>query len=1428
VSASLGALFAQFSAQAVQLDRIEVSADGEKLSLFVTAGSFDPQLPAKLKAELASRFPKRKAAVFCSFPAESFCGEALSLIVQEMRLGGFLVNGFFGGASMTVEGDNAAIALPSKTAVTLRDMQFEEKFCRCVQRMFGRTVSVTLTEPESAQTVPVGDKPSGTMTAPAAAKGGAAQKKRRTDKLNDADMGNKLLPLENDEFEIIIGKKPALSSIISIKDAVVDAGRCTISGDIVESESKELRNGATVRTLLLTDYTDSVTIKVYDDEGRFAPLSELKNGSTVVCAGEVYYDEREHGFVFRPRDVIKVNRRQQHDNAPEKRIELHLHTNMSQMDALPSAEAAIMRAASLGHPGIAITDHGSVQAFPDARSALKKARAIVPDFKVIYGCEAYYVDDSAKIVLGTLDAEIGAEVVCFDLETTGLDCENERIIEIGACVVREGQICETFGVFVDPERAIPERITELTGITDAMVAGAPKEREALDRFFAFCAGRPLVAHNAAFDMSFLKAACVREGRDEALNMVCIDTLALAQTLLPELSRHRLDSLTRHFKLPSFDHHRGSDDAVALARIYLKLLELLEAQGIANMLDVNERLGGRNVKHAKSFHMILLVKDLVGLKNLYTLVSKGNVEYFHSRPRVPLSELLRHREGLIIGSACESGEIYRAILEHRPKDELLRIAQKYDYFEIQPRGNNAFLIREGAVADEKAILDINRQIVALAEELEKPCVATCDVHFLDPKDAFYREILMHGQGFSDAEHQPMLIYRTTEEMLQEFSYLGEAKAKEVVIDAPLAIAAQIDPDIKPIPDGDFTPTIPGSEEQITESSYKKIKELYGDNPDEFITARAKRELDSICGNGYAVLYLIAQKLVDKSESDGYHVGSRGSVGSSYVAFLLGISEVNPLPAHYLCPNCKHFEFTPDTADGFDLPAKNCPHCGTPLNGDGHNIPFETFLGFHGEKVPDIDLNFSSEYQNNIFKYTEELFGSDYVFKAGTIMALQDKNAMGYVRKYSEEKGIIFSRAEMRRLALGCTGVKKSTGQHPGGMVVIPSNHDINDFTPVQRPADKAESDFVTTHFDFNSLHDTLLKLDELGHEIPTTFHYLEDFSGMSIRDVPNSDPEVFRLFTSPEPLGVTAQQIGSETGTFGIPEMGTVTSRKLLFEAKPKGIADLIQVSGLSHGTGVWAGNAQDLIQSGTCNISEVIGTRDGIMITLIEYGVDKDMAFKIMEFVRKNKNSKPLPEEMVKEMRDHGVPEWYIDSCRKIQYMFPKAHAAAYVTSAVKVAWFKLYRPLDFYAAYFTVRGCDTDVEYLLGSVDKVRRRISEVEKVLQDFNSRTAKDEDEMVSLQMLLEMKCRGYEFLPVDLRHSHFKRFNIEDGKLRVPFTVLKGVGENAAKSLVEAVGAGEFSTAEDLVAYPGVSQSLIDLLEGVGALGDLPKTRQISFF
>ncbi len=1212
-----------------------------------------------------------------------------------------------------------------------------------------------------------------------------------------------------------------------------DGGKVTVWGDVFAAEVKGSRRKVYLTSI--TDYTGSVNLKVMAEDGQNSSKWEgIAPGTTLVVRGNYTYDKYEHDYVLLPYDVLAVERAPRADTAPagQKRVELHLHTKSSALDAFCEPGKVIKLAHGMGHRAIAITDHGVCQGYPEAMLAAEAIRKKDPDFKLIYGCEAYFVDDMIPVVYGAGAGPLTGRFVVFDIETTGLDPRQDAITEIGAVYVENGKINEKkkFSTFVDPGRPIPQRVVELTGITDAMVAGAPGPDEAIRAFKEFCGDAVLAAHNgASFDMVFIRRAADAAGIE--FQNPHIDTLPMAQALFPGLHNYKLDTVNKHLELPPFGHHRAVDDAMALGRIFEKMLEDLSLRDIHAVEDINTGLGGnKEVLKKKYYHLIILVKNQIGLKNLYRIVSAAHTQYFFKRPRVPRSLLDRYREGLILGSACEAGELYRAIVEGKPREELLRIADYYDYLEVQPLGNNEFMVREGRVPSIETIQDFNRTVVELGEALHKPVVATGDVHFQEPEDSVYRSVLQAGNGYKDADRQAPLFYRTTQDMLEQFAYLGPDKAYELVVTNPNKIAATVDNDLRAIPRGTYPPDMPGAEQDLRRSTWANAKKAYGDPLPDILQKRLQKELDSICGHGYAVLYMIAVKLVAYSNAGGYQVGSRGSVGSSAVAHFSGISEVNSMPPHYLCPTCKHSEWIDDGVhfDGFDLPDKVCPVCGTAMKMDGHDIPFETFLGFYGDKEPDIDLNFSGMYQSSVHRYTEELFGKQNVFKAGTVSGLQDKTAYGYVKRYLEERDRTVNRAEENRLTIGCTGVKRTTGQHPGGMVVVPDTFDIYDFCPIQHPADDVKGGLVTTHFEFKYLHDTLLKLDELGHDVPTFYKYFEEYTGIPIDSIPMNDPQVYSLLTSPDALGVTAEQIGSETGTFGIPEMGTNFVRGMLLDARPRNFSELIQISGLSHGTDVWTNNADELIRSGTCTIADVIGCRDSIMLYLLRKGLEPKTAFDIMEAVRKGKVAKegfkPGWEET---MRAHDVPDWYIDSCRKIKYMFPKAHAVAYLMAAIRLMWFKIYRPAAFYAVYFTVRGADIDYEAAVGGIKVAKEHIKANEHIPKE--ERTAKDDDALVSLQLVNECLQRGGGFLPIELGKSCASKYVLEDGKIRLPFTAIRGLGETVAQALENATMHGQsYISVEELQQASGVAGNLLERLRAVGALGDLPETSQVDLF
>ncbi|MBQ9802689.1 MAG: PolC-type DNA polymerase III [Clostridia bacterium] len=1172
----------------------------------------------------------------------------------------------------------------------------------------------------------------------------------------------------------------------------------------------------------VTDGNSSIMIKKFatSAEDKAALTAVVKDGAAVALRGYAKHDVHKEvvdvDVTFYYTDIAAIKRIGRADNAPKKRVELHLHTTMSAMDALIPPDVAVKQANKWGHPAVALTDHGNVQAYQEAMLVAEKLGQ-----KVIYGMEAYFVNDTASALYGTYKGGFEDEFVVFDIETTGLSNRTCGITEIGAVKVKNGEVLARYSTFVNPEMPIPAEVVTLTGITDDMVKDARVIGDVLPEFFEFIGDRLLIAHNADFDIGFIRVAAKNCGL--CFENPYLDTVALSRHLNTDLKNHKLDTLAKYFNLGDFNHHRAADDAEMLAMIYFNMQEKMVAAEIRNFSDLqSEMSAAADPLRLMPYHQILLVKNKVGLKNLYKLVSYGYLDYYRKVPRVPKTVLEKHREGLIVGSACVSGELMRAILDNKPESEIEEIAKFYDFLEIQPICNNQFLVAEGKVASEEGLRDLDRRIVALGEKLGIPVVATCDAHVLNPEDAIFREVLTSIKKFEDGNTP--LYYRTTEEMLEEFAYLGEEKAYEVVVTNTNLIADMVESDIRPFPKGTFTPNMEGAEEDLQRICYERAKSMYGDPLPEIVEKRLDKELTSIIKNGFAVLYMIAQKLVWYSESQGYLVGSRGSVGSSVVASMAGISEVNPLPPHYWCPKCRHNEFDVPAGigSGFDLPDKNCPVCGTKMNNDGHDIPFETFLGFYGDKSPDIDLNFSGEVQGRVHKYTEELFGAENVFRTGTIGGIADKTAFGFVLKYMEEKGISLPRAEVNRLAAHCVGVKRSTGQHPGGIVVVPKEYEIYDFCPVQHPADDPNSDIVTTHFTFEYLHDTLLKLDELGHDIPTKYKWIERFSDTSVMNVPMNDPSVYELFLSTKPLGISPEDIDAQLGTYGLPEFGTRFVMKMVEEAKPRSFADLLQISGLSHGTDVWVGNAQDLIKDGICDISHVIGCRDNIMNDLIRYGLENAHAFKIMESVRKGRGLTP---EWEAEMREHNVPEWYIGSCKKIKYMFPKAHAAAYVMSAIRLGWYKVHMPLAFYAAMFTVAPGGFDAEIVMGGKSNVVATIKDIERRGKEASP---KEQASISTLQLINEAMARHIRFLPVDIEKSDSRAFLPENGAIRMPFSALAGVGENAAESIVAARNEEPFFSVEDLQIRAGLNKSVVETLRNAGVLDGINETDQLSFF
>ncbi len=1342
-------------------------------------------------------------------------------------------------AKIAVEG--AAGAGPNLIA------QAEEALCRAYGlnsvRIEALTPAPTVEEqPEESaggQRPPLQNEPEEKSVGPAAL-GGPEDPFARTEAIRKAALKNAARPAvpargdKKPRGKAIFGK-PVTKAPTPMGELELDMGMVVVEGDVFAIDNRELKKrGAWVVAFDITDYTGSIRVNKFfpGEEGK--PLVDgVKKGMHLKVQGRLNMDRFYGDMVLEPVAVTTAEKKLKEDTAQEKRVELHLHTTMSTMDALTSVgpklgpdRNVVKRAESWGHPAIAITDHGVAQSFPDAWHSAKK-------IKILYGVEAYFINDvdDRVAVHGETDAPFDSEIVCFDIETTGLNKKYEVIIEIGAVVLKNGEITDTFNTFVSPGRILSPEIIRLTGITDEMLEGALSQEEALRGFLAFAGDRPLAAHNADFDMGFIAAGCRKYGIP--FRNSSVDSLILAQNLLPELGKYKLDIVAEHLHLPAFNHHRASDDAATVAYMLPHFFRMLEAAGLHKLSEVNPymtTLRGKGKAKRQPKHLIVLAKNQTGLRNLYKLVSLSHLEHFKRYPIMPKSLINENREGLILGSACEAGELFRALADGKDWEELKRIASWYDYLEIQPICNNMFMLRKGMVRSEEELRDFNRDIVRLGEELGKPVCATGDVHFLDPEDEIYRHILLASKGFEDADEDLPIYFKTTDEMLREFAYLGKEKAREVVVTNTNLIASWCDP-IEPLPQGLFAPKLEDSDGELKRLVWGKAHELYGENPPQIVVDRIEAELGDIIRCKYDVIYMSAQKLVQNSLEHGYLVGSRGSVGSSLVAFMSGITEVNSLPAHYRCPKCKHtdFDYARDPAHpygcGADMPDAVCPVCGTKYVKDGFNIPFETFLGFGGDKVPDIDLNFSGEYQSSAHRYTFELFGQTHVFRAGTIGTVAEKTAFGYVKKYLEEKGKVASKAEENRLAIGCTGVKRTTGQHPGGMVVIPQDKEIYDFCPVQHPADDPNSDIITTHFEYHSMESNLLKLDMLGHDDPTMIRMLEDLTGVNAREIPLDDPDTMSLFSSSKALGYENDKILGPTGGTAIPEFGTSFVRGMLEETQPNQFDILVRLSGFSHGTDVWLGNARDIILSGTAKVNEAIGCRDDIMLFLISKGMPPKRSFKIMEAVRKGRG---LPDGAEDEMKAAGVPDWYIGSCKKIAYLFPKAHAVAYVMMAFRIAWFKVHRPLAFYAAYFSIRAKAFDEAFMCRGMDVCRQKMREI--VAKDKDA-TAVEQDMLTTLEVCYEFYLRGFQFDRMDIYRSQAIHFTVDEekGTLRPPFVSVAGLGETAAISLAEQREGKQFISIEEVsAACPKVSKTHIQLLKEAGAFGDLPETSQMDLF
>ena len=1273
-----------------------------------------------------------------------------------------------------------------------------------------------------------GSENGGSITRGESRPGALRNGKKEFQKKNDWSHGGYRKKSENPD---VLYGRDFEDDFIELERIEGEIGEVTIRGKILDKDSRLLRSGKTIIIFHITDFTDTITVKVFANEDTLEDLNNaIKEKNFIRLQGMTTIDRFDGELTIGSIRGIKKYEdftSKRTDNSPVKRVELHCHTKMSDMDGVSEVKDIVKRAKSWGMPAIAVTDHGCVQAFPDASHALDKGDS----FKILYGVEGYLVDDMKELVEHSRGQSFSDSYVVFDIETTGFSPEKNKIIEIGAVKVVNGQITDKFSTFVNPDVPIPFEIEQLTGINDNMVLSSPGIEVILPQFLEFCKDCALVAHNASFDVSFISWQAAKQGLE--FEPTVLDTVAIARQLLPSLNRFKLDTVAKALNISLENHHRAVDDAGATAEIFVKFVEMLRARGVENLDQLNEmsELSPDTIKKLPTHHVIILAKNEVGRINLYRLVSWSHIDYFAKRPRIPKSLLNQYREGLIIGSACEAGELYQALLRGLPRAELMKVASFYDFLEIQPLGNNAFMLRDekSTVKTMEDLMDLNRRIVQMGEELGKPVCATCDVHFLNPEDEVYRRILMAGQGFSDADQQAPLYLRTTEEMLKEFEYLGPDKAEEVVITNTRMIADMCER-IAPVRPDKCPPVIEDSDETLRKICYDKAHEMYGENLPEIVTARLEKELHSIISNGFAVMYIIAQKLVWKSNEDGYLVGSRGSVGSSFVANMAGITEVNSLSPHYLCPHCHYNDFDSEEVKKFsgmagcDMPDRNCPKCGTPMTKQGFDIPFETFLGFKGDKEPDIDLNFSGEYQSKAHDYTEVIFGKGQTFRAGTIGTLADKTAFGFVKRYYEERGIHKRNCEIDRIVQGCVGVRRTTGQHPGGIVVLPIGEEIYSFTPVQRPANDMTTSTVTTHFDYHSIDHNLLKLDILGHQDPTMIRMLQDLTGLDpVNDIPLDSPEVMSLFQNTSALGITPDDIGGcKLGALGIPEFGTDFAMQMLLDAKPKYFSDLVRIAGLAHGTDVWLGNAKDLILSGQATIQTAICCRDDIMVYLIQMGLEEGLSFTIMESVRKGKGLKP---EWIEEMKAHNVPQWYIDSCLKIKYMFPKAHAAAYVMMAWRVAFCKVFYPLAYYAAFFSIRANGFSYELMCQGREKLEYHLADFKK---RSDSLSKAEQDTLRDMRIVQEMYARGYDFMPIDIYRAQADRFQIIDGKLMPSLSSIAGLGLSAAEGVVYAAMDGPFLSKEDFRNRSKVSKTICDLMSDMGILGDLPESNQLSLF